>query len=236
MLSGYLNLRAGKMSTVNKMKVEVWSDVMCPFCYIGKRNYETAVAQFAGKDDIELIWKSYQLDPTLPTEGAKDLDVYEYLATRKGINRSQVQAMHAQVTEMAKNAGLEYRLDKSVMANSFKAHRVIALAKEKGLGDLAEERLFHATFMAGKDFGDTEILKEIGAEIGLTADEVDEALTNDTYAYQVTSDINEAREIGVTGVPFFVVDRKYAVSGAQAPQSFLQTLEKAHEEWQKTTS
>jgi predicted DsbA family dithiol-disulfide isomerase len=219
------------MSTGNKMKVEVWSDVMCPFCYIGKRNYETAVAQFESSEDIELIWKSYQLDPDLPSEGAKDVDVYEYLATRKGISRPQVEAMHAQVTEMAKNAGLEYHLDKSVMANSFKAHRVIALAKEKGLGDLAEECLFHATFIAGKDFGDTEVLKEIGLEIGLSSDEVDEALTNDVYAYQVTSDINEAREIGVTGVPYFVIDRKYAVSGAQAPQSFLQAIKKAYDEW-----
>jgi predicted DsbA family dithiol-disulfide isomerase len=219
------------MSTGNKMKVEVWSDVMCPFCYIGKRNYEKAISEFDFKEDIELIWKSYQLDPGLPTERAKDLDVYEYLSTRKGISRPQVQAMHAQVTEMAKNAGLEYHLDKSIMANSFKAHRVIALAKEKGLGDLAEERLFHATFTAGKDFGDTDVLKEIGAEIGLSSDEVGEALTNDSYAYQVTSDISEAREIGVTGVPFFVFDRKYAVSGAQPPQSFLQTIKKAHEEW-----
>ena len=216
------------------MKVEVWSDIICPFCYIGKRNYEKAVEQFQGRNDIELVWKSYQLDPTLPTEGAKDLDVYEYLAQRKGISRPQVEAMHGQVTEMARNAGLEYHLDKSVMANSFKAHRVVALAKEKGLGDLAEERLFNATFTAGKDFGDTEVLKTVGAEIGLSAAEVEEALTNDEYAYQVNSDINEAREIGVTGVPFFVFDRKYAISGAQPPQSFLQTLEKAHEEWQKT--
>jgi predicted DsbA family dithiol-disulfide isomerase len=140
--------------------------------------------------------------------------------------------MHNQVTEMAKNAGLEYHLDISVMANSFKAHRVVAFAKTKGLGDMAEERLFHATFITGQDFGDSEVLKEIGAEIGLSSEEVDEALTNDLYAYEVTSDINDAREIGVTGVPFFVFDRKYAVSGAQAPQSFLQTIEKAHQEWQ----
>jgi len=231
-----LSSKIDNMSTDNKMKVEVWSDIMCPFCYIGKRNYEKAVEQFAAKEDIELVWKSYQLDPEIPTEGSKDMDIYEYLSSRKGISKPQVQAMHAQVTEMAKNAGLDYHLEKSVMANSFKAHRVVAFAKEKGLGDLAEERLFNATFIAGRDFGDTEVLKEIGGEIGLSADDVDEALTNDLYAYQVNSDINEAREIGVTGVPFFVFDRKYAVSGAQAPQSFLQTLEKAHEEWAKTTS
>jgi predicted DsbA family dithiol-disulfide isomerase len=221
------------MSTENKMQVEVWSDIMCPFCYIGKRNYEKALADFEGKADIELIWKSYQLDPTLPTEGAKDLDVYEYLSSRKGITKPQVEAMHAQVTEMAKNAGLDYHLDKSIMANSFKAHRVVAFAKEKGLGDLAEERLFHATFIDGKDFGDTDVLIHIGAEIGLSAEDVMEALSNDLYAYQVTADIAEAREIGVTGVPFFVFDRKFAVSGAQPPQSFLQALENAHGEWLK---
>jgi predicted DsbA family dithiol-disulfide isomerase len=219
------------MSTINKMKVEVWSDIMCPFCYIGKRNYEKALAQFEGHNDIELIWKSYQLDPSLPTEGAKDLDVYEYLSSRKGITKPQVQAMHAQVTEMAIGAGLEYNLEKSVMANSFKAHRVVAFAKEKGLGDLAEECLFNATFIEGQDFGDTEVLKEIGDNIGLTSYDIEEALQNDLYAYQVTADINEAREIGVTGVPFFVFDRKFAISGAQPPQSFLQTLEKAHQEW-----
>ena len=221
------------MSTENKMQVEVWSDIMCPFCYIGKRNYEKALADFEGKEDIELIWKSYQLDPTLPTEGAKDLDVYEYLSSRKGISKPQVEAMHAQVTEMAKNAGLDYHLDKSIMANSFKAHRVVAFAKEKGLGDLAEERLFHATFITGKDFGDTDVLIQIGAEIGLSAEDVMEALTNDLYAYQVTADITEAREIGVTGVPFFVFDRKFAVSGAQPPQSFGQALENAHGAWLK---
>lgn len=222
------------MSTNNKMKIEVWSDIMCPFCYIGKRNYEKALVQFEGRNDIELIWKSYQLDPSLPTEGGKDIDVYEYLSSRKGISKPQVQAMHAQVTEMAKGAGLDYHLEKSVMTNSFKAHRVVAFAKEKGLGDLAEECLFNATFIEGQDFGDEEILKEIGQKIGLSSGDVEEALTNDLYAYQVTSDINEAREIGVTGVPFFVFDRKFAISGAQPPQSFLQTLEKAHQEWSAT--
>jgi predicted DsbA family dithiol-disulfide isomerase len=222
------------MGTINKMKVEVWSDIMCPFCYIGKRHYEKALAEFKDQNDIELIWKSYQLDPSLPTEGGKDLDVYEYLSSRKGISKPQVEAMHAQVTEMAHNAGLEYHLENSVMTNSFKAHRVVAFAKEKGLGDLAEECLFNATFVEGQDFGDEEILKEIGVKIGLTSDDIEEALQNDLYAYQVTSDINEAREIGVTGVPFFIFDRKFAISGAQPPQSFLQTLEKAHQEWSLT--
>ena len=214
-----------------KMKVEVWSDVMCPFCYIGKRNYEKGLQQFADSNDIEIVWKSFQLDPMLPTEAPENLDVYEYLSTRKGISKEQVVKMHAQVTQMAKDAGLDYRLDKTVMVNSFKAHRLIQLAKEKGLGDVAEERLFYANFTEGKDFGNTEVLVALGKEIGLTEADVNEALTNEKYTQQVNEDIQEARAIGVNGVPFFVFNRKYAVSGAQPPEAFLQTLAQSFSEW-----
>jgi predicted DsbA family dithiol-disulfide isomerase len=221
-----------KMNT-EKMKVEVWSDVMCPFCYIGKRNYETGLQQFADSNDIEIVWKSFQLDPTIPTEALGNSDVYEYLSTRKGISKEQVVKMHAQVTQMAKDAGLDYKLDKTVMVNSFKAHRLIQLAKEKGLGDAAEERLFYANFTEGKDFGNTAVLIELGKEIGLTEADVNEALTNEKYTQQVNEDIQEARAIGVNGVPFFVFNRKYAVSGAQPPEAFLQTLEKSFSEWRE---
>lgn len=216
----------------NKMKVEVWSDVMCPFCYIGKRNYEKAYQQFADANDIELIWKSFQLDPTISENPAYRVDAYEYLSTRKGISKEHVAQMHEQVTGIAASAGLEFHLDKTVMANSFKAHRLIQLAKEKGLGDLLEENLFYANFTEGKDFSDTNILKEIALNTGLTAEDVDKALSDQVYADKVTQDIQRAREIGVGGVPFFVFDNKYAVSGAQPSEAFLQVLEKSHSEWQ----
>ncbi len=215
------------------MQVEVWSDIMCPFCYIGKRNYEKGLQQFADNNDIELVWKSFQLDPSLPQDQAEQLNVYDYLSKRKGIAKEQVVKMHAQLTQTAKNAGLEYHLDKTIMANSFNAHRLIQLAKEKGLGDKAEERLFYANFTEGKDFGDTTVLIELAKEIGLSEADVKEALSNDKYAVDVNKDIQEARELGVNGVPFFVFNRKYAVSGAQPPQSFLQVLQKSHEEWRK---
>jgi len=141
--------------------------------------------------------------------------------------------MHEGVIQMAKQAGLDYNFDKAVIVNSFNAHRMIQLAKTKGLGDAAEERLFLAYFTQGKNFGSTEVLIELGKDIGLTETEVQTALTDDSYAYKVRQDILEAQQLGVTGVPFFVFDRKYAISGAQPPQAFLETLEKSFSEWRK---
>ena len=215
-----------------KMKVEVWSDIMCPFCYIGKRNYEKALQEFPAGSEIELVWKSFQLDPSISIDKPSQA-VSEYLVQRKGISPQQVAQMHKQVTATATNAGLDYRLDNTVLANSFNAHRVIQLAKEKGLGDQAEERLFYANFTEGKDFGSTAVLTDLGTQIGLSENEVKEALSNDHYADEVKKDIQEARELGVTGVPFFVFNRKYAISGAQPPQTFLQALEKSHKEWKE---
>lgn len=220
--------------TINtKMKVEIWSDIMCPFCYIGKRHYEAALSRFADKSNIEIVWKSFQLDPSIPENVEKGLTSAEYLASRKGISPDQVLGMHAQVTRMAAGAGLEYHLDEAAVYNSFKAHRIIQLAKTKGLGDVAEETFFKAHFTLNKDLGDIPTLIELGKEIGLTEAEVNEALTSDNYAYKVKQDIQEAQQIGVTGVPFFVFNRRYAVSGAQPSDAFLQTLEKSFAEWRK---
>lgn len=222
-----------KMETTKKMQVEVWSDIMCPFCYIGKRHYEKALEQFANKNDVEIVWKSFQLDPNIPTHFEKKVNVYEYLAERKGISREQSEQMHNNVVQMAKNAGLDYDFDKVIIANSFNVHRLIQFAKTKGLGDEAKERLFLAYFTQGKDLSNTSILMELGKEIGLTEGEVNEALTNDDYAYKVKQDIQEAESVGVRGVPFFVFNRRYAVSGAQPAEAFLETLEKSFSEWRK---
>jgi len=217
---------------MHKMKVEVWSDIMCPFCYIGKRNYESALGQFADRDRVEIVWKSFQLDPSIP-EKTEEENVFRYLAQRKGISYEQSVQMHQGVVQTAKNAGLEYNFDKAVVANSFKAHRMIQLAKTKGLGDQAEERLFSAYFTEGKNFGNPEVLTALGKEIGLTEADVQEALTNETYAQKVKEDIQEAGRLGVNGVPFFVFDRKYAISGAQPPAAFLQALQQSFAEWLK---
>lgn len=219
--------------TTLKMKVEVWSDIMCPFCYIGKRQYERALQQFADSSHVEIVWKSFQLDPGIPDDVDKGLTSAQYLASRKGISMGQVHAMHEQVVKMAGNAGLVYNLDGALVYNSFKAHRIIQLAKTKGLGDLAEETFFHAHFTQNRDLGDVETLVALGKEIGLSEAEVNDALTNEDYAYKVRQDIQEARQTGVSGVPFFVFNRKYAVSGAQPVEVFLQTLEKSFAEWRK---
>lgn len=213
------------------MKIEIWSDVMCPFCYIGKKNFESAMAQFADKDHMEVVWKSYQLDPSIP-EVANETYL-EYLVKNKGMSPDQVKGMLENVTESAKQVGLDYRFDKAQMVNSQKAHQLIQFAKTKNLGDDAEERLFLAFFTEGKSISDTEILTQLGKDIGLDAQELQAAFTDNKYAQLVQDDIREAREIGVKGVPFFVIDRKYAVSGAQPPQAFLETLQKAFPEWRK---
>lgn len=215
-----------------KMKVEIWSDIMCPFCYIGKRHYEQALSQFADSANIELEWHSFQLDPSLPKPASK-LSAYQYLAERKGISYEQSVALHQNVIQMAKEAGLTYDYDKAVVANSFDAHRLIQFAKTKGLGDEAEERLFKAYFMEGKDMSDVQTLVVLATEIGLDGQQTKEILEGNAFTKEVKDDIDEANRIGVQGVPFFVFDRKYAVSGAQPSSSFLNVLQKSFSEWRK---
>lgn len=215
----------------NRMKVEIWSDVMCPFCYIGKRNFETALAQFEDRTNIEVIWKSFQLDssiPDVPTE-----NYHDYLVKHKGMSLEQVNGMLDNVTSSAKDVGLNYRFDKAVMVNSLNAHKFIQLAKTKGLGDQAEERLFLAFFTEGKNIADITTLIQFGKEIGLEEEEIKTIFTDEKYTDLVKKDIQEAQQVGVQGVPFFVLDRKYAVSGAQPAQAFLQNLEKSFSEWRQ---
>ena len=213
------------------MKIEIWSDVMCPFCYIGKRNFEKALTQFPHKDKLEIEWKSFQLDASIPDIASESHE--EYLVKRKGLSVAQVKGMLQNVTQMAPGAGLDYHLDRSVIVNTRKAHQLIQFAKTRNLGDEAEERLFHAFFTEGKNIADSDTLTELGVEISLDAGELQTAFTDEQYAYMVHQDIQEARNIGVNGVPFFAFNRKYAISGAQPPQAFLETLGKSFGEWQK---
>lgn len=204
------------------MKIEIWSDIMCPFCYIGKRQLETALEQFPN-DEIEIEWKSFQLDPTI--EPQSDKDVYSFLAERKGISVEQSIEMHKGVVERAKSVGLDYHFDKAIISNSLTAHRIIHLAKKNNLGDEMEEIFFKAYFTEGRDLNDTQTLIELGTKAGLNSEEVKEVVENEgLYLNDVHSDIHEANQIGVQGVPFFVFDRKYAVSGAQPVEAFVQTI------------
>jgi len=211
------------------MKVEIWSDVMCPFCYIGKRRFEDALQQFAHKDEVEIEWKSFQLNPDMKTDPS--VNISQYLADAKGWTLEYAQQMNKHVTEMAAEVGLQYDFDRSVVANSFNAHRFSHLAKKYNLGDAAEEQLFKAYFTLGKNIDDADTLAELGTEIGLDKDEVLAVLNSSQYSDDVKHDIAEAQYLGIRGVPFFVMNGKYAVSGAQAVPVFSETLEKAFGEF-----
>ena len=204
------------------MKVEIWSDVMCPFCYIGKRKFENALVQFPHKEDVEIVWKSFQLNPSIKTDPNKS--VSQYLAEAKGWSLTQAEEANQYVTQVAKQVGLTFNMDKAVIANSFDAHRFSHLAKQHGLQDTAEERLFQAYFTEGGNTGDHATLIQLGTDIGLDAGEVKTMLDSDLYANDVQHDIYEAQQVGVRGVPFFVLGEKYAVSGAQDSALFLQAL------------
>lgn len=214
------------------MKVDIWSDIMCPFCYIGKRKLENALEQFPHKENVEIVWHSFQLDPTMQSQPGTNL--YEYLAKRKGQTLEWSKKMHAQVEHMAKAEGLEYNFDKAVIANSFDAHRLIQLAKKHGLGDAAEERLFKAYFTEGQNVSAHDTLMRLGNEIGLDEAEIKEMLENGSYNDAVQADIAQAERLGITGVPFFVIDNKYGISGAQPSEVFVDGLQHAWKEYEQT--
>jgi len=213
------------------MKVEIWSDLVCPFCYIGKRKFEHALEQFEHSDEIEVEWRSFELQPGLQTDGSNNQ--YEHLAGRKGWTTEYSRQVHSQLTETAKEVGLTYNFDQAIPANTFNAHRLTHLAAEHGLQDKAEERLFRAYFTDGKNIDDDETLIELGMEIGLPENEIRDMLQSNLSADEVRKDKEAARQVGVQGVPFFVFNGKYSISGAQPTELFLATLQKAYKEFEE---
>ncbi|MEO6908657.1 MAG: DsbA family oxidoreductase [Abditibacteriaceae bacterium] len=207
------------------MKVDIWSDIRCPFCYIGKRKFEIALEQFPHKDNIEVVWHSFELDLNLKTDPSANS--LERLAQRKGMTIQQAQQMVQHVSDAAKEADLHFDTSKTVTANSFNAHRLIQLAKTKGLGKEAKEQLLKAFFIDSKNIDDDQTLTEIGSLIGLDPDEVEKLLSSNAYEEAVRQDEMQAQNLGINGVPFFIFNNKYAVSGAQSPATFLQALEQS---------
>ena len=214
------------------MKVEIWSDVMCPFCYIGKRKIDQAMAIFPYKEQVSIEWKSYQLNPNLVTDTTTSST--EFLARHKGVPLEQAEEMNQYVTEMAAQVGLTFNLADAVVANSFQAHSFLHFAKAAGKQHEAEELVFKAYFTEGKNIDDVEELMSIARSLDLDADALQKALAANSYADAVRDDVLESQQIGVRGVPFFVFDRKYAISGAQDLQVFEDTLFKSHSEWTAT--
>ena len=210
------------------MKVDIWSDVRCPFCYIGKRKFESALAQFEHKEQVEVEWHSFELDPNAETvPGANPA---QHLADKYGRPLDWAEEMQANVTETAAEVGLTFNLDKSVVANSFDAHRLIQLAKTEGLADEIEEQLFAAHFTEGANIADHQTLINIGIAIGLNELTVRRMLNGTDFTDEVRYDERTAQTIGIRGVPFFVLNQKLGVSGAQAPETFLDALNQAWKE------
>jgi predicted DsbA family dithiol-disulfide isomerase len=207
------------------MKVEIWSDVVCPWCYVGKRRFETALASFEHPDEVEVIWRSFELDPAAPR--LREGDASERLARKYGMSREQAAAAHARLVAVGAGEGLTFRFDQSKHGNTFDAHRLLHLAADRGRQDAVKERLLAAYFSEGEPIGDPDTLVRLATEAGLDADEVQAVLAGDTYTEGVRFDEREASDLGISGVPFFVFDRKFAVSGAQPADQLLDVLNRA---------
>lgn len=213
----------------SKMVIKIWSDVVCPFCYIGKRKLENALTEFEYKDDIIVEWHSFQLDPTIPAKTS--LSLVEYLSERKGMAPEHVSQMMDNLTRAAKEVKIDFNFDKAIVSNTFTAHRLLQFAKEKGLGNETKEKLFHAYFTDGIDISSHDELLKIASSLGLVSNEVKQILNDTSYTQEVNSDIQMAREIGIRGVPFFILNDKYSISGAQDISVFKKALASAHKEW-----
>jgi len=207
------------------MLIEVWSDITCPWCYIGKRRLETALTQFDGRDDVTVEWKSFQLDPSAPL--GQTGTVYEALSKKFGKSVDEIKAMNQHVTELAAAEGLAYDFDKYQPINTFDAHRVLHLAKSLGIGDAVKERFLKGQFTEGERLEDHDTLVRLAAEAGVPEADARRVLAGTEYADAVRSDVRELQSLGGNGVPFFVVDRRYGISGAQPVEVFLNTLKAA---------
>jgi predicted DsbA family dithiol-disulfide isomerase len=210
------------------MKITIWSDFVCPYCYIGQSHLEKALENFEHAEEVEIEYKSFLLSPEAKYIPGKDY--YQTFADLKGMPLEQVKTIFKQVTDMAKNAGVEINYDKAKFASTVEAHRVFQYAKEQGKGNEFFSRFYAAHFTDGEVLSDTETIVHLAEEMGLDGEKVREAILSKEYSDQVTQDITESRQVGVQGVPFYVFDNKYAVSGAQPVQYFEQVLDKVWEE------
>ena len=207
------------------MKVEIWSDVVCPWCYIGKRRFEAALSRFEAAGTVEITWRSFQLNPEFPVGSHESHD--SYLARKLGIAPAQVAQLNERVVALAAAEGLDYPFETYVTVNTFDAHRVTHLARALGLGLPIHERLLRAQLVEGEVLDDPDTLARLAAEVGVPEAETRRVLATDAHAAEVQADIAEARAIGVNGVPFFVIDRRYGISGAQPAELFLEALQAA---------
>jgi predicted DsbA family dithiol-disulfide isomerase len=209
-----------------KLSVQVWSDIACPWCYVGKRRFEAALAQFARRDEVSLLWRSFELDPSAPRVRETQSSYAERLAKKYGTVPAQAQAMIDRMVQTAAAEGLAFDFERIRPGNTFDAHRLLHLARQRGRQGALKERLFAAYLGEGQAIGEPDTLLRLASEVGLDVDEAQGVLATDAYANEVRADEREAHALGVSGVPFFVIGR-YGVPGAQPAELLLKTLEKA---------
>jgi predicted DsbA family dithiol-disulfide isomerase len=210
------------------MKVEIWSDIVCPWCYIGKRRFEAALGRFEHGEEVDVVWRSFELDPAAPPQ--RERPATEHLAHKYGMSIEQAEASQRRLTDLAKAEGLEYHLDRTAGGNSFDAHRMLHLAAASGHQDALKERLLRAYFTEGEAIGRRDVLERLAAEAGLEPGEVSEALADGRFGEEVRADEHRARLLGINGVPFFAIDERYGISGAQSAELILSALEQAWSE------
>ena len=213
------------MSGGTGLLVEIWSDVVCPWCYVGKRNLEAALAEFDHADRVTVEWRSFELDPTTPARVELSMD--EVLERKYGMTPEQASSANRQMTDLAAKVGLEYHLDRVQIGNTFDAHRLIHLASHEGKAGEMKERLLRAYFTEGRAISDPATLAELASDVGLDPARVVAVLDGDQYAVEVRADEARAQELGSTGVPYFVFDERLGVPGAQPPDVLLRLLNRA---------
>lgn len=218
---------------MDKMKIEIWSDIACPYCYIGKRKLEMALDQFPNKDNVELVWHSYELDPNLPKE-ALESKIYGYFSMKYGVSVNEAHEAMKKTAALAKEVGLDYDFDNLVVANTSDALRLVKLAKESGLATETEEVLFDAYFVKGKDVSDRSTLIELGTAIGLDKERIISLLDSDKYLAEIKKDIEYSEnELNLEYIPFYLFNNKEIVEGSIAVEKYLDILNKSYAEWEQ---
>jgi predicted DsbA family dithiol-disulfide isomerase len=205
--------------------VEIWSDIACPWCYVGKRRFEAALASYEHRDEVRVTWRSFELDPSAPRE--REHDGATHLAEKYGTSREEALAMHQRMTDTAAHDGLEFRFDLARGGNTFDAHRLLHLAAAHGEQDAMKERIMRAYLTEGELISDHAVLERLALEVGLPQDEVRDALATDRFAADVRDDERTAQSLGIHAVPFFVVDRAMGASGAHPPEALVELLRQA---------
>lgn len=222
---------ANNQGGLTRMKIEIWSDFACPFCYIGKKRFEQALSEFENRDKVEVSYKAYQLNPN--AEKTMEGTAAEAFAKGHGMDVGQAEERFRMFTENAKTVGLTYRYDIMQMTNTFDAHRIAKWADTKGLEPEVTDRFMKAYFSEGENLADHATLATLAAEVGLDKGEALDVLSSNRYEDTVKGQVTEGHQVGVQGVPFFVINRKYGVSGAQQKEYFLAALKQIHDEENK---